>query len=187
MALEVLSSLWANCLLVVIKYVLKSRASFNNWPMVMIILLSSICCPISFVTFKIIGVSSTFGCSTTDGNLVHLMDQDGSRAVVTSYGGSYNFSSFYNSWTISIAWNFLPLTNLGVLFPWKVPSLGRLPLQMLYSLWWQPSPCYNNLLILFSLNPPVDLWSCVFSSPSLEFPLSIGNSWKHVLVRKCSK
>jgi hypothetical protein len=118
------------------KYVLKSITSFNNWPMVMIILLSSICCLVCFVAFKIIGVGSTFGYSTTDGNLAHLVDQDGSKAVVTSYGGSYDFSSFYNSWTISTI-NYLKLSS-------SYQSWGPFPLKG--SLFWKINS--SNVLLL---------------------------------------
>ncbi len=66
--LEVIPSLGANYLLIVVKYILKSCVSFNNWPMATIILLSNICCPISSLTSKAIRASNIFGCSMADGN-----------------------------------------------------------------------------------------------------------------------
>ncbi len=96
-ALELVPLFETDYLLVVVKYVLRLGASFNNWPMVTIILLSNICCPILFFTSKAIGASSTSGCSMVDGNPVHSMDQDGSRIVATSYCTFGICSSFCNS------------------------------------------------------------------------------------------
>jgi hypothetical protein len=97
MALEVLLSLGVNCLLNVVKYVLRLGDSFNNWPMVMIILLSNIYCPTSSSTFKEMGASSASRCSIIDDNLAHLVDQDGYGILPTSCYTSCIFSSFCNS------------------------------------------------------------------------------------------
>jgi len=83
-ALEILPSLGINYLIIVVKYVLRSNASFNNWPMVTIILLFNIYCPTSSLTSREIGAGDTFGCSIEDGNPAHLVDQNGSETIATS-------------------------------------------------------------------------------------------------------
>ncbi len=51
-ALEVVPSFRTDYLLVVVKYVLRLGANFNNWPMVIVILLSNIRCPTFFFDFQ---------------------------------------------------------------------------------------------------------------------------------------
>ncbi len=96
-ALEVLPSLIVDYLLIVVKYVLRSNVSSNNWPMVIIILLSNIYCPTSSLTSREIGIGDTSRCSIEDGNPAHLMDQNGSRTIATSCCTSCIFSSFCDS------------------------------------------------------------------------------------------
>jgi hypothetical protein len=96
-ALEVLPSLGVDYLLIVVKYLLRSSVSFNNWPMVTIILLSSIYCPTSSLTSKEMGASDTSRCSIEDGNPTHLVDQNGFGTIIISCCTSYIFSSFCDS------------------------------------------------------------------------------------------
>jgi hypothetical protein len=113
------TSLGVDCLLTIIKYILRLDVNFNNWPMVTIILLYIICCPTSSLTSREMGVGSTFGCSIVDGNPAHSVDQDGSRTITTSCYASCIFSSFCNSWTVFAisCLNFFSLANP------RVPSL----------------------------------------------------------------
>jgi hypothetical protein len=92
-ALKVLPSLGVYYLLIVVKYVLRSNANFNNWPMVTIILLSIMYCPTSSLTFREMGVGVTFGCSIEDGNPTHSVGQNGFVTIVTSCIIPLRFSS----------------------------------------------------------------------------------------------
>ncbi len=115
----------------------------NNTKLVIVILLSNICCPISSLISKVIGTNNTLRRSIIDIDLAHLVDQDKFGTIVTSYCNCWDSSSFCNSWMISIisSLNFSSSCQTWGLFFWAIPFPGRLPPHVPYFLLWQPSPC----------------------------------------------
>jgi len=61
----------------------------DNTKLVIVILLFNICCPISSLTFEVIGAGSTSGRSIID--TTHLVDQDWSGTIITSYCNFWDF------------------------------------------------------------------------------------------------
>lgn len=175
-ALEVLPSLRVDYLLASVKYVLKSSASLNNWPMVTIILLSSICCPTSSLISREMGVGDTSRCSIEDGNPAHSVDQNGFGIVAT-----FVLHVFFTLlWLLDNFYHWL----LELLF--FLPILGFLPFERFFLLDGYLLMCFTpncdnhhningGFFIFFSLAPPL-ICGIVFSSlPFLGSPLSMGN------------
>jgi hypothetical protein len=64
----------------------------DNTKLVIVILLFNICFPISSLTSEVIRAGSTSGRSIID--ITHLVDQDGSRKIITSYCNFWDFFFF---------------------------------------------------------------------------------------------